>query len=207
MIWAIRASVNESKCLDILNLGIFNNFGASSIFTWYKQILRQLLVLHILVVLIWYPWLLLPSFVMLMNLALWTLRTHQYHLSQCHLGVQLDLCILWNCGCSSEFYRWQIHQWRKNELFLPLLLSCFWLSSASMPGFSPLFPQSFSTAAFASGIFNAWGIGMILYTRLQRVVEFISFAVMWSWWGLCPAPFSLGLVLSSASTIQGLPLE
>ena len=52
------------------------------------------------------------------------------------------------------------------------------------------------------GIFNACGIGMNLCTRLQWVMKFIPLAMMWSWWGLCPAPSSLGLVLSSASTVQ-----
>ena len=95
----------------------------------------------------------------------------------------------------------------QNELFCPypLLhrsrLSCFWLSSAAMPGFSAVF-YSFSTAALASGILNALSIGMKLWTRLWWVIEFIAFAVMWSWWGLCPAPSCLGLVLSSTSTTQ-----
>ena len=35
MIWAICVVVDESKCLDIPFFGIFNNFGASSIFTWF----------------------------------------------------------------------------------------------------------------------------------------------------------------------------
>ena len=52
------------------DLGIFNNFGASSILPGYKQILRQLLVLRTLAVWIWYPWFLLPSFEMLMILVL-----------------------------------------------------------------------------------------------------------------------------------------
>ena len=33
-------------------------------------------------------------------------------------------------------------------------------------------------------------------------METIPFAVMWSWWGLCPVFCGLGLVLSSASTTQ-----
>ena len=36
MIWAICVSVDVSKYLDILTLGIFNNFGASSILTWVQ---------------------------------------------------------------------------------------------------------------------------------------------------------------------------
>ena len=42
------------------------------------------------------------------------------------------------------------------------------------------FSFSFSTVAFAPGIFNAWGIGMNLCTRLKWVREFVPFAVMWS---------------------------
>ena len=34
MILATCVVGDESKCLDISNLGIFNNFGESSIFTW-----------------------------------------------------------------------------------------------------------------------------------------------------------------------------
>ena len=41
---------------------------------------------------------------------------------------------------------------------------------------------------------------MNLWTRLQWVIEFVPFAVIWSWWGLCPLLSSLGVVLSSAST-------
>ena len=43
---------------------------------------------------------------------------------------------------------------------------------------------------------------MYLCTRLQWVMEFITFAVMWSWWNLCPALSGLRLVLSSASTLK-----
>ena len=50
--------------------GNFDNLWASSIFTWCKQILRPLLVLRILTIWIWYPCLLLQSFVMRMILVL-----------------------------------------------------------------------------------------------------------------------------------------
>ena len=86
----------------------------------------------------------------------------------------------------------------QNELFCPYSL----LHRSPMPEIFSCFAHSFSTAAFASGIFNAWGIGMNLWPRLWWVKEFIPFAVMWSWWCLCPAPSSLGLVYSSASTTQ-----
>ena len=96
----------------------------------------------------------------------------------------------------------------QNELFCPdsLLhrspLSCFWLSSAAMPDFSPVFHIPSPLPPSHLEFFNAWGIGMNLWPRLWWVKEFIPFAVMWSWWCLCPAPSSLGLVYSSASTTQ-----
>ena len=44
MILAICVVVDESKCLDIPILEFFNNFEASSFFTWVQAELRQLLV-------------------------------------------------------------------------------------------------------------------------------------------------------------------
>ena len=74
--------------------GILNNLWASSILLGYKPILHQLLVLHKPAVWRWYPWLLLLSFEKLMALVQWILHEIQNHLSQYHLGVQFDLCIL-----------------------------------------------------------------------------------------------------------------
>ena len=68
--------------------------------------------------------------------------------------------------------------------------------------FFPILPILSLLLLLHLDFFNAWGIGMNLWTRLWWVIEFVPFAVMWSWWGLCPAPSSLGLVLSSASTTQ-----
>ena len=75
------------------DLGIFNNFGTYFILSGYEQILHQLLVLRTLAVWIWYPWLLLPSLVMLMILVLWILYKIQNHLLHFRLGIQLDLCM------------------------------------------------------------------------------------------------------------------
>ena len=82
---------------------------------------------------------------MLMILAQYILHTILNHLSRCHLGVRLDLCI-------SEIVVPTANSWddrdplmTKNELFSPhsLLqrspLFCFWLSSAAMPVFSGFF--------------------------------------------------------------------
>ena len=66
--------------------------------------------------------------------------------------------------------------------------------SSVFPILSPLLPLHLE--------FHAWGSEKDLCRRLQWVTEFVPFAVMWSWPGLCPAPSSLGLVLSSASTVK-----
>ena len=155
-------------CLGIPIFGIFNNFGSSSIFPGYQQILRQLLVLRNQAVWRWYPWLLLLSFVMLMILVQWILHKILNGLSQYHLGVQLDLCIFCALPPIQHFSNDRCPSVTQNEHFCPysLLLRsplfCFWLSSGSMPYFL-YFSHSFSTA-FASGIFNAWGIGINLCT-------------------------------------------
>ena len=99
----------------------------------------------------------------------------------------------------------EIHQWRKMNFsgLIPCFIDHLLLVSdfRQLPcGNFLLFSLSFSTAAFPSGILNAWGIGMNLCARPKWVIEFVPVAVKWYWWGLCPAPSSIGLVLSSAST-------
>ena len=99
----------------------------------YKQILRPLLVLRILAVWIWYPWLLLPSFDMLMFLVLWILYKIRNHLLQCRLEVQLDLCIFCALSPIRHSSNDRCPSVRQNELLCPssLLhrspLICFWL--------------------------------------------------------------------------------
>ena len=147
-----------------------------------KQILHPLLVLHILVALIWHPLLLRLSFVTLMILALWILRKIQNHLSQCRQGVQLglyisDFCLVptpnsWDDRCPLT---------TQKCTFLPFVLassitSFLFLTFVSCHAriFSS-FSHFLSTAAFASGIFIAWGIGINLCTRLQWFNELIPF--------------------------------
>ena len=61
---------------------------------------------------------------------------------------------------------------------------------------------TFSTAAFATGIFHAQRIGINLCSKLQRLNEVIPFAEMWSSWYLCGTPSNRILMGSTASTTQ-----
>ena len=114
----------------------------------------------------------------------------------------------WYRGSNSEFLRWQrsIHdaKWTFLPLFLASSITSFlFLTFVSCnAGIFANVSHYFTTAAFAFGIFIAWSIGMNLWTRLLWVLEFIPFAVVWSWWCLCTAPSCLCPVLSSASTTQ-----
>ena len=144
-----------------------------------------------------------------MILVQWTLHTNQNHLLQCHIGVQPYLLYFSYWGSSSEFSRWQrSHQWRKMNFsaLIPCFFDQFFLiyDFRQVPRryFLQFFPFFLSLPPLHLLFLDAWDIGMNLWTRLQWVVEFIPFEVIRSWWGLCPAPSSLGLVLSSASTTQ-----
>ena len=123
IIWAIRVVVDESKCLDI-PISEFSIICEHLPFSLgYKQILRQLLVLRNQAVWIWYPWLLLQSFVMMMNLVQWIPHKTQNRLLQYHLGVQLDLYIF---GALPPIQHSLLHR---------SPLSYFWLSSATPESF------------------------------------------------------------------------
>ena len=69
MILAICVLVDAAKYLDKLTSGSVRKMMHLPFWLGRMQILRQLLVLRILVVVTWYPWLLLPSFVKLMILV------------------------------------------------------------------------------------------------------------------------------------------
>ena len=77
MIWAICASVDASKYLDILTLEFSITLTNPPFWPAKKRILHQLLDLNILEVWNSCPWLLRLSSVMLMILVQWVLRTHQ----------------------------------------------------------------------------------------------------------------------------------
>ena len=93
MILAICVLVDGSKYMGILTLEFLITSVHLPFCPGCKLILRLLLVLRILVVLIQYQLLLLLSLVMLMILAQGILHTILNHLSQCHLGLRLDLCV------------------------------------------------------------------------------------------------------------------
>ena len=95
----------------------------------------------------------------------------------------------WNCGSNSEFLRWQRSindaKWTFLPLFLASSITSFLLPTfVSCPAgiFSSL-SHSLSTAAFAAGIFMAWGKWMNLCTRLWWLTEIIPFPALWSSYG------------------------
>ena len=108
-----------------------------------------------------------------------------------------------------EFVRWQRSINDAKCTVLPLF-SClqrsphfsYWLSSAAMLVFYRVFHTLCPPAAFASGNFMAWGIGINLRTRLQWPNQFIPFPAIWSSWYLRRDPSMRLLVDSSASTMQ-----
>ena len=165
MILAICASVDVSKYLDILTLDFLITLMRLPCWPEYKRILHQLLVLNILEAFILCPWLLRLSFKMLMIFFQWTLRTNQYHLLQSHLGVQPCLCIFLILRHQLRILKWHRSINDAKWTFLPLFLnssitSFLFLTFVSChAGIFFSFSHYFSTAAFASGIFNAWGIG------------------------------------------------
>ena len=151
-ILAICIVENESKCLDIPILFLFcvQKNGTSSIFTWYKQILHQLLV-HTLTVWIWSPWLWPLSFVTLMILVQWVLHKNQNRLLQHHLGIQLDLSIfganICQMTCLSEN---QNEVLRPSSLLHQSPLFYFWLSSSSTLESFQVFPILYPLLPFAA---------------------------------------------------------
>ena len=144
---------------------------------------------------------------MLMILVWWTLQPNENHLLQSHVGIRPCLKTFGTGVPAPNSLDDRDPSMTQKELFCTYSLLhrslrfCFWHWSAAMPGFSPVY-LILSPLPLRLEFLNAWSIGMNLWTRLQWVIGIIPFAVMCSWWGLCPAPSSLGLVLSSASTTQ-----
>ena len=135
---------NPNVCT--FRFGIFSIMEHLPFLPGYKQILRQLLVLRTLAIWIWYPWLLLPSFVMLMILFWKKLHKIQNHLLQHRLRIQLDLCIFCVFPPIQHFSNDRCLSVRQNELLRPssLLprspLIYFWLLSGPTLESFPIFP-------------------------------------------------------------------
>ena len=172
MILAICVVVDESKCLDTPIWEFFIICEHLPFLPGYRQILRLLLVHHNPAIWRWYPWSWRLSFVMLMILVQWILHEIQNRFWQYHHGVQLDL---YNFGALPPI-RHPLNDRcplvKQNELLRPSSLlhrsPLFILLTLvrSHAGIFSSLSHSLSTAAFAAGIFIAWGIGTIMCTKL-----------------------------------------
>ena len=115
---------------------------------------------------------------MQMILVQWILHTNRFIF--CNIASEYDpACVLWYWGSSSEFFRWLRSINDAKWTFLPLflasrsLLSCFWLSSAAMPGISRVF-TILSPQASEEFVHRT-----VMSYRIH------PFAVMWFWCVFC----------------------
>ena len=133
----------------------------------------------------------------------------QNHLSQCHLGERLVPCFSGYIGSHWAFLRWQmsikVAKWtvllslcasRITSFCLPTLSNC----QAGLVFLS--FFHASSTAAFASWIFIAWGIGTNLCAKLQWLIELYPLSDLWSSWSFGRVGSKRFLVDSWASTMH-----
>ena len=112
-----------------------------------------------------------------------------------------------NLGSSSAFLRWHVSiSVAKWTFFLSLFVLREWPSVLLLTfpmcqaWIFSIFAHSLSTAACASGIFIAWGIGINSCTTLQRARELIRFSAMWPSWFLRRVDSKRFLADSWAST-------
>ena len=209
MIWAVCVSVDVSKCLAILTLGFLVTSVHLPFFTWVQADTAsaacparpgslEMISMTFADRRLWCWWSLLSKILRM-------IQKHPFTMSP--RSTTLPLFLIEIEGLTPNFWDDKDPPMTRNELFCPYsllhrsLLFCFWLS-CQLP--CPYFLKfsHFSTAAFTSGIFNAWGIGINLCTKLYLLSEFIPFAAMWSSWYLCGTPSNLILIDSSASTIR-----
>ena len=184
-------------------VGIFNDEWASPILTW-------VLVLRILVALTWHPLLLQTSFVTQMYLALETLRKSLNHLLQCLTSEYNSAFVFLTFWFQLRILEMtDVHLRRKmnfsalSPCFINHLFFCFWPLSSCYAGIFSSFSHDFSTAAFASGIFIASGIGINLCTRFLWFSEILfPLPAIWSSWALWRGPSIRFLADSSASTMH-----
>ena len=186
------------------NLGIFNNLGASSIFglsisrycasylscaSWQSGFnIHNLCCRHL-----WCWWSLFSEYCIRSRIIFHNVAS-EYNSTFVFLVLCLQFGIL-QMTC--------VHQWGKMNFcarrpcFIDHLFFYFWLSSGPTTKFSPFFTHSLSTAAFAAGIFIAWGIRMNLCTKLYCCsevspflqyglhdisVEILPYAFLWIHW-------------------------
>ena len=88
-----------------------------------KKILCPLHALRNLEIWRWYPWLLLPSFVMLMILVQWILHETLNRLLQYDHGGQLDPCIFWCFASNLAFFRWHVSISEAKWTFSPIVIA------------------------------------------------------------------------------------
>ena len=199
--------VHVSKNLDTLTLEFWAFWEHPPSSPECMLIRRQLLVHHSLVVLQWHPSLLRQSFATQTSPPC-SVKTAwaPSRLLQRHLGVRLVLYTSEMLVLTPHFLRWQMStnaaKWtfflspcasRITSFLLLTLSSCH-------AGTVSSFSRSLSTAAFAPGIFTAWGIGINLWTKLQCVSALSHLPAMWSSWSFGRDDPKRFLVDSWAST-------
>ena len=141
------------------DLGIFNNFGASSIFVLQR-------ILH--------PLLAHPGSLDIMSMtfaagicdaddpcSVNTAYDPESSFTMSPRSTTLPL-YFWFRGSTSEFLKTKIHQWHKMNfsIFIPCffdhLFFCFWLPPAAVPVFSPVLPIFFPLVPLHLEFF--WGL-------------------------------------------------
>ena len=97
-------------------------------------------------------------------------------------------CIFGALSPSRHFFKWQMSISEAKWTFAPFVLASSITSDLlltfvrSHAGIFSSFSHYLSTAAFAAGIFMAWGIGINLCTKLWCCSELSPFRAIWSSW-------------------------
>ena len=171
VVWC-HADIGVSKYLDILIWWIFNNFGASSIFTWVQaETASAACPAH--------PGI-LDMISMTCAAVIWdaddpcSVNTACKPESSCTMSPRSTTrpFYFWNCGSNSEFLRWQRSIDDAKWTVWPFVLASaitsllFFTFVSCHAGIVSKSSLSFSTAGFASGTFITSSTGINLCTRL-----------------------------------------
>ena len=125
---------------------------------------------------------------MLVILVQWILHKIQNHLSQLSPRSTTRPLYFWCFVSNSAFFKSQRSISEAKWTFAPVVLASSITSFLlltfvrSHAGIFSSFSHSSSTAAFAEGIFMAWGIGINLCTKLWWWRELSPFPAIWSSW-------------------------